>query len=264
MGSNNDACCDVSDRRLLFFVKSNNSEAPISLAIAFSVPVLAAVVAFIVYASTGHAMNPAIVFTALSLFNLLRQPMMFLPRSLSAITDGRNALGRLQKVFMADTLAEDANPGLKESPYAICIDSADFEWEAVLEDQISVGKTTRDAGRRVANRNQGVESEKVSPNSPVPEEHAQPFGLHDISLAIPRGGNVYAIVGPVGSGKSSLIQGGVSLREVGFSYLSHYRDCWRDAAYAGNRLSWWFCGLCCSSSLDSECYSRASLLCLRD
>lgn len=34
----------------------------------------------------------------------------------------------------------------------------------------------------------------------------EPFSIKDISLSIPKGGQVYAVVGPVGSGKSSLLQ----------------------------------------------------------
>lgn len=50
-------------------------------AIAFSVPALAAVLAFVVYSASGHDQNPAIIFTSLSFFQLLRQPLMFFPRA---------------------------------------------------------------------------------------------------------------------------------------------------------------------------------------
>lgn len=50
-------------------------------AIAFSVPALAAVLAFVVYAASGHEQNPAVIFTSLSFFQLLRQPLMFFPRA---------------------------------------------------------------------------------------------------------------------------------------------------------------------------------------
>ena len=43
-------------------------------AIAFALPVLAAVVNFIVYAALGHSLDPAVIFTSLTLFQLLRMP----------------------------------------------------------------------------------------------------------------------------------------------------------------------------------------------
>ncbi|KAF8333586.1 ABC protein [Cantharellus anzutake] len=181
-----------------------------TLAVVFSIPSLAAVLAFVVYALSGHSMDPAIIFTSLSLFTILRQPMMFLPRSLAAITDGRNALGRLQKVFMADRMddAEDADKGgqgSKEKSHALRILNADFQWETILESQISVGKSTSEEVR--SDRRRHAKEDKSKESHSMPEEHSEPFGLHDIDISIPKGGNVYAIVGSVGSGKSSLMQG---------------------------------------------------------
>lgn len=54
------------------------------MAVAISCPTLAAVVAFLTYAGIGNTQDPAIIFTSLSLFNLLRMPLMMLPLSLSA------------------------------------------------------------------------------------------------------------------------------------------------------------------------------------
>ena len=46
-------------------------------------PVLASIPAFIVY-GINHSLDPAIVFTSLTLFNMLRLPLMFF-RKLSPI-----------------------------------------------------------------------------------------------------------------------------------------------------------------------------------
>ena len=66
-----------------------------------SVPVLAATLAFVTYTSTTNSFDVAIVFASFSLFQLLRQPLMFLPRALSAIADAASAVTRLQRVFHA-------------------------------------------------------------------------------------------------------------------------------------------------------------------
>src|SRR5258708_14054054 len=78
MGTNNDACCNVSNRPH-HFAELNNPYLSISLAIAFTIPILASTLVFIVYALLGNSMNPAIIFTSHSLFSLLQQPL-FLPQ----------------------------------------------------------------------------------------------------------------------------------------------------------------------------------------
>jgi hypothetical protein len=42
---------------------------------AFSLPTLAVVVSFVVYAAAGNGLDPAVIFSSLSLFNLLRTPL---------------------------------------------------------------------------------------------------------------------------------------------------------------------------------------------
>ena len=71
-----------------------------------TVPVIAAILSFVTYASTGGDLDPATLFTVLTLFQLLRMPLMIYPMTLSAITDAYNALGRLSSVFMAEVFAE--------------------------------------------------------------------------------------------------------------------------------------------------------------
>ena len=53
----------------------------INNAVAFSLPVFAAVIAFLAYSLTGHSLDPAVIFASLTLFNLLRMPLMFLRAS---------------------------------------------------------------------------------------------------------------------------------------------------------------------------------------
>ncbi|KAJ7872427.1 hypothetical protein B0H13DRAFT_2349463 [Mycena leptocephala] len=63
-----------------------------SIALAFSLPVLAAMPAFVTYTETSKQFDVAVLFASSSLFRLLRQPTMFLPRTLFAIADIHNAL----------------------------------------------------------------------------------------------------------------------------------------------------------------------------
>ena len=52
-------------------------------AVAMSMPILASVIAFVIYAATGHELEAGVIFTSLTLFNLLRMPLMFLRASIS-------------------------------------------------------------------------------------------------------------------------------------------------------------------------------------
>jgi hypothetical protein len=56
-------------------------------AVAMSMPTLAAVLAFVTYSATGHELEPGIIFTSLTLFNLLRIPLMFLRASFHLMSD---------------------------------------------------------------------------------------------------------------------------------------------------------------------------------
>ncbi|KAF8318754.1 ABC protein [Clavulina sp. PMI_390] len=165
-------------------------------AVAFSIPVLASVLAFVVYALAGHDLNPAIIFTSLSLFNLLRQPLMFLPRSLSAVADGLNAFSRLSQVLQAETLDHEILID-EDAEYAVQVKNASFEWE-------SAPAPTKTGGSKKGTQ-PAPSKASAKPSESAPS--AEPFAIRNLSLSIPRGGSVYAIVGPIGGGKSSLLNG---------------------------------------------------------
>ncbi|KZT61359.1 ABC protein [Calocera cornea HHB12733] len=179
-------------------------------AMAFSVPVLAAVLAFVTYSLTGHDLDPAIIFTSMSLFQLLRQPLMFLPRALSAITDASNALERLRGVFNAEVMdgVLTIDPDCK---YAVSVDHAEFRWETVISGEQQAQKEGKKGKKaRAAERERELkEKEKEAAKDHSAEKERppdEPFALRDITMHIPRG-QLVAIVGPVGAGKSSLLQG---------------------------------------------------------
>ncbi|KAG9315244.1 hypothetical protein JVU11DRAFT_4378 [Chiua virens] len=88
-------------------------------AFAFSLPALATVLAFVTYTLTGHSLSAANVFSSLTLFQLIRLPLMFLPMSLSSIADAATACKRLYEVFEAETtdrtlaINKDLDPAVK-------------------------------------------------------------------------------------------------------------------------------------------------------
>ncbi|KZP00831.1 ABC protein [Calocera viscosa TUFC12733] len=176
-------------------------------ALAFSVPVLAAVLAFVTYSLTNHDLDPAIIFTCMSLFQLLRQPLMFLPRALSAITDASNALERLRGVFNAETMETvlTVDPDCK---YAVSVDHAEFRWETVISGEVQDERSKKPKKGKAAERERELKEKEKEAKDAADKERPpdEPFALRDITMHIPRG-QLVAIVGPVGAGKSSLLQG---------------------------------------------------------
>ncbi|SCZ99314.1 BZ3500_MvSof-1268-A1-R1_Chr7-2g09480 [Microbotryum saponariae] len=230
-------------------------------AVAMSMPAIATVVAFLVYSGTGHSQNSAIIFTSLTLFNLLRMPLMMLPVSLATMTDAHNALGRITEVFLAEsrsgTYQFDA-----ASEFAIQVDDADFQWEGAPPEEATAGSKKEQQAlvhklkqeQKKAKHDKKGEKKKLpapeqvivdekkpgvaldladktpadgadavdtdvsrgvpAPAEPTPDEsqgespadkEKDLMQLSHISLRIPKG-QLCAIVGPVGAGKSSLLQ----------------------------------------------------------
>ncbi|KAJ3794573.1 ABC protein [Lentinula aff. detonsa] len=172
-------------------VRWMNHMQSVNVAFAYSVPVLAATLSFVTYAHTsGGQFNAAIIFSSLSLFQLLRQPMMFLPRAMSVTTDAQNAFSRLSKLFHAETL--DDIPFIIDHGQELALDvtNSTFEWEVIAGVDIS------DEDKK----------QKLSELQREDMTGTDPFQVRGINMKVQRG-HLVAIVGRVGSGKSSLLQG---------------------------------------------------------
>jgi ABC-type multidrug transport system fused ATPase/permease subunit len=225
------------------------------MAFAMSLPVLAAILSFITYKLTAHDLQAATIFSVVTLFQLMRMPLMIWPMSLSATADALNAISRLEVVFEAEMLTEGRliDPNMED---AVRIDNASFTWDAApvvdddlqrkldikhakangtalpvqkkrkgglfkwnkkskkvtLAEQAMVDINGGSAGPGGGEATNGSMAGGVLPLEPGAniddgeETAGQVFQIHDIDLAIPRG-SLTAIVGPIGSGKSSLLQG---------------------------------------------------------
>ncbi|KAG1781882.1 ABC protein [Suillus placidus] len=179
-----------------------------NLALASSVPVLAATLAFVTYTLTAHNFNVAVIFSSLSLFQLLRQPMLFMPRALSAIPDASSAIQRLTHVFHAELISGDTFVIDKDQEPALLVKDATFEWESFAKDSDDTLSSKTGApgdGIPPKGKDRSVE-EDMAEGKPAPGKEAPLFKVKNVTMTIQRGQFV-AVVGPVGSGKSSLLQG---------------------------------------------------------
>ncbi|KAG1831992.1 ABC transporter [Suillus subalutaceus] len=170
-------------------------------AVAISVPTIASVIAFVTYSLTGHSLTAANIFTSLTLFNLARLPLMFLPLSLSSIADAATACGRLLAVFEAETLDETLviNGDMNA---AVRAEGASFTWD-------SPPPRPQDPKKKGKGSKMGMKTGKrklPSTPLPAPADDGNVFKITGVDLEIPRG-QLVAIVGAVGAGKTSLLQG---------------------------------------------------------
>ncbi|KAM6504236.1 ABC transporter [Amanita muscaria] len=184
--------------RSMLLIRSANN------AVAISMPTLAAVLAFITYSATGHQLSPANIFTSLALFNLIMMPLIFLPISLSSIADAANATSRLRDVFEAELLGKIYEVD-NELDVALDIQNASWTWDAPLPEPEN-SKTKPGQGGWDSRPSCSKKKEGESTVDPINSQQDKVFKVQDVSLRIPRGKFV-AVVGPVGSGKSSLLQG---------------------------------------------------------
>ncbi|KZP09468.1 multidrug resistance-associated ABC transporter [Athelia psychrophila] len=189
-------------------------------------PVLAAVLSFITYALTGHDLNVAIIFSSLQYFNIIRMPLIFFPLVLASMSDAIVALRRVGSFLTAEELpdAYTLDPDA-QGKVGVEVDG-DFVWETAggppVEAPVAKGKGK--GGKPDAAKDKGKKGKKGKgkdePVLPVAitdgekgedvvekeKEEEKPFELKNLKMKVPKGAFV-AIVGRVGSGKSSVLQG---------------------------------------------------------
>ncbi|KAF7982734.1 hypothetical protein HWV62_26606 [Athelia sp. TMB] len=181
------------------------------IALVTFIPVLAAILSFITYGLTGHSLNVAIIFSSLQYFNIIRAPLIFFPLVLASLSDAVVALQRVGTFLTAEELAEPYTID-PESKWGVEVDG-DFTWETAggppKEAPAAKGKGAMGKGKP-GKEKKGKKQEPVLPVTADAEkekekEEDKPFELKNLKMRIPKGAFV-AIVGRVGSGKSSVLQ----------------------------------------------------------
>lgn len=172
------------------------------------------------YGLVGNELNPAIIFSGLQFFNVLRMPISELPMILTSVIDAVVALKRIGGLLVVSRLAPhlgcstDRQAGELKSglpinagtPLAVDVQGS-FEFEAADDEQ----EQDADGDEKQAPGGDGLMGREA--------DSALPFTLSDIKLAIPKGwwhcreegpdlsGALVCIVGRVGTGKSALLSG---------------------------------------------------------
>eukprot|EP00511_Aplanochytrium_stocchinoi_P006837 CAMPEP_0204824926 /NCGR_PEP_ID=MMETSP1346-20131115/2908_1 /ASSEMBLY_ACC=CAM_ASM_000771 /TAXON_ID=215587 /ORGANISM="Aplanochytrium stocchinoi, Strain GSBS06" /LENGTH=1047 /DNA_ID=CAMNT_0051952355 /DNA_START=353 /DNA_END=3496 /DNA_ORIENTATION=- len=164
-----------------------------------AIPSLVAVAAIAHYALTNGKIEAAILFSALQGFGSLRFPLLMYPMALQGLVDARVSQLRLAK-FMALDENKRITPEKLDDDYdgtVIKIEDGEFFWSdpnRIDEDlQAKNGDTKNNTSVVFPNEDGAVlDLERTIPT------------LEDINLTVDRG-ELVAIIGTVGSGKSSLL-----------------------------------------------------------
>ena len=116
---------------------------------------------------------------------------------LSALADASTAVTRLSDVFEAEIMmdAQNRDPTL---PVAIDVEDASFAWDSPPPEEKAKEH------KRFGHRRKSIR--KASAEVSSEEKPEKPFSVENISFTASRG-TLLAIVGRVGAGKSSLLQG---------------------------------------------------------
>lgn len=89
-------------------------------------PILISMGALLTYSLMGYPLTAAVAFPALSLFNLLRFPVMMLPQQLMNLINAKVALERIQNFMEADEMKQRNLQDVGED--SVAVHSASFSW----------------------------------------------------------------------------------------------------------------------------------------
>ncbi|KAG0372632.1 Multidrug resistance-associated protein 1, partial [Mortierella sp. AD032] len=184
-----------------------------------SVPMLVALVSFAVYATHGGPnygpgdITPQRVFVSISLFNLLSSPIGMLSHIIAEVIGVTVATRRMQAFLLAPEISEEtteSDKNLPEDPSLPLVEIKDgvFAWETEGP-EVETEKEKKARIKAEEKKYKLLDKEALKAGKPVPERELpveKNYGptLTEINLTIPRG-NLTAVVGRVGQGKTSLL-----------------------------------------------------------
>eukprot|EP00930_Biecheleria_cincta_P056839 TRINITY_DN42872_c0_g1_i1.p1 TRINITY_DN42872_c0_g1~~TRINITY_DN42872_c0_g1_i1.p1 ORF type:complete len:1394 (+),score=210.79 TRINITY_DN42872_c0_g1_i1:230-4411(+) len=190
----------------------------------FVVPSLAALVVFGTHVALGGKVSPSIVFPVLGMLKMVQLVMVVLPQFVSGLADFKVAHERVKRFLILafqDPWSSDSRFGNTPDGLAIQLQSASFAWR-ITEDQKQLkrmiakgkgkgkgagkcdGKDVESTSTGDKSNGTGKDGRKEAGNESQCKVEDN-LELRDINLAVPEGG-LCIILGPVGSGKTSLLQ----------------------------------------------------------
>ncbi len=169
-------------------------------AVISTVPPIVIGLSLATYAYLGNILDPSTVFTTIALFGQLRLPLYFLPVTLSSLLESIPSIDRLSAFLVAEELIpyvqrQNDAPHHYADDVAVSIESGVFTW--------TQAHPLHPASQKVKESSEG-ESGGSSARTLMMSTPAHTPSLHGIQLEV-KTGELVAIVGEVGTGKSSLL-----------------------------------------------------------
>ncbi len=188
------------------------------------IPIIAAMLSFVVMSQTGRGLDPANIFSSLTLFNMFRLPLMMLPMSIATTADGLVAFDRISLFLQAEESETEPEHGHENiGDNAIVIENGSFIWETATEEEKKKTESRDFLAELVKKKKaKDEENEKHSKPDDLNEIHVPPsdhssdekkhenpeisnfVGLSNIKLSIKKG-EFIILTGSIGTGKSSLL-----------------------------------------------------------
>ncbi|KAL4065666.1 hypothetical protein V8B97DRAFT_2010327 [Scleroderma yunnanense] len=194
-----------------------------------SAPIFVSLISFAAYVYQGNKLTVAIAFTAITLFNMIRQPLNIFPSYVVQILQTMVAVRRIETYLDEEEVSEQVS-SLKKgcAPVdsqeivegGLGIENGTFRWNEVPETSVDDPKNKGKGNDIKNNGSSGIASPNssgvTSPTSPTDEtqtviddmvdvevvEHK--FELKDISVRFPEG-ELTVITGPTASGKTAML-----------------------------------------------------------
>lgn len=168
------------------------------------VPTAVSLATFVLYTLLGNKLTVSRVYTSLALFNILRFPLMMVPRAIGAAVEAMLSIERIGNYLASDEVAklaplEEASrqPSVDEDKgprvYAL---HADLDWP-VLACESGDERASTVASERVSNA-----SQQIALTAPHQDEDATLLRGLNFDL---RPGTLTAVVGETGTGKTGLL-----------------------------------------------------------
>jgi ABC-type multidrug transport system fused ATPase/permease subunit len=186
-------------------------------------PVATVLATFGVYTWLGHSLTPQLTFTSLALLDEIRGPILSVGEVVADLVRGWTAICRVSEFLEAEELDEHAVRRLPSEPpqqegstsgMAIEISGGSFAWGVKptlrlgddSDDDSSGSDEEDEAGGANGGGSDGGSSDDdgASEDSDAAPKERVAFRLDSVELSV-RTGSLVAIVGPVGSGKTSLL-----------------------------------------------------------
>uniref|UniRef100_T1J568 Multidrug resistance-associated protein 5 n=1 Tax=Strigamia maritima TaxID=126957 RepID=T1J568_STRMM len=181
----------------------------VSIAMAPTVPIIAAIVTFLAHVGAGNNLTAAEAFTVMTVMCMLNFAFRVVPIYANQIVNGRIAFQRFQSVLlMEDNVSFVVEPANKDE--AVCITNGTFAWDTNFtqkkEKKKRKNKSDKLHEKLMKNNNvNGEEQISLANEEEVPLTTPKIiYNLHDINLVLKKR-QLIGVCGAVGAGKSSLL-----------------------------------------------------------